>query len=517
MSASLGAFAAPWRYHLDHNGDAKFRDTRKSQFPDYYHRQTAGQIADAGADADADADALITTSQIHSFQLGTGASIYTQSILPAILQARREIILVTCFWAPSDTLTALSNTIAQLAQERERRISQQGVAIEPLRIRICFSSRSLFQKLFHPNSKDGFVYPPHTWPSKLGLPAPEALRAGGIDLQVKTLFFLPFSVMHPKFVVIDRQRAWLPSCNVSWEPWLEGCIEISGSAVAKLMRFYQSVWETHLPALPPDSDARPPSSPELAPSWLTEIQSPASRFSPLSMDAIPTVLLPSSHHQNPCFRPFPWMDDPKPPLTPLNVAVSCLLEVAQRSIYIQTPNLTSAAVIDGILQALGRGVHVTIVTGKSMMLLEQIVTAGTTTARCLKSLIRRYHNLKGSASSAVQSHGGNPSGTNQDVDLEAGRPRLGRLHIAHFRPGLEYQAGGISEEPVQSHLKLTIVDDEYIVLGSGNMDRASWFTSQELGVLFRSVQFANIISSHVDDVLRTRTTPVFESGRARDD
>ncbi|KAK8118072.1 uncharacterized protein PG998_006353 [Apiospora kogelbergensis] len=516
MSAALDAFAAPWKYHLDHNGDSKFRDTRITQFPDYHYQRSVNQ----GTDVDADADTLITTSQIHSFQLGTGASIYTQSILPAILQARREVILVTCFWAASDTLTALSNTIAQLAQGRERLVAQQGAAIEPLRIRICFSSRSLFQKLFHPNSRDGFVYPPHTWPSKLGLPAAQTLRAGAIDLQVKTLFFLPFSVMHPKFVVVDRQRAWLPSCNVSWEPWLEGCVEISGSAVSNLMDFYRNVWESNLPTLQPDSDARPPSSPELAPSWMTEIQSPASRFAPLSMDDVPTVLLPSSHHQNPCFRPFPWMNDPKPPLTPLNVAVSCLLEMAQRSIYIQTPNLTSASVIDGILQALGRGVHVTIVTGKRMMLLEQIVTAGTTTSRCLKSLIRRYHKLKGSPSSLGRPRGGSDAagtGTNQDFDLEAGRPRLGRLHIAHFRPYLEQQETGNSEEPVQSHLKLTIVDDEYTVLGSGNMDRASWFTSQELGVLFRSVQFASIVSNHVNDALKTRTSTVFESGRARDD
>ncbi|KAK7959037.1 uncharacterized protein PG986_003891 [Apiospora aurea] len=508
MTTALDAFVGPWRYHLDHNGDSKFRDTRKTQFPDYYHQRSP-------ADLGADADTLVTTSHIHSFQLGTGASIYTQSILPAILQARREIILVTCFWAQSDTLAALSNTIAQLAQERERLISSQpGAAIEPLRIRICFSSRSLFQKLFHPNSKDGFVYPPHTWPSQLGLPAAEALRAGAIDLQVKTLFFLPFSVMHPKFVIIDRQRAWLPSCNVSWEPWFEGCVDISGSAVSSLMRFYQSVWERDLPSLPADRNTSP-ISPELAPSWLTAIQSPASRFAPLSMESAPTVLLPSSHHQNPCFRPFPWMDDPKPPLTPLNVAISCLLELAQHAIYLQTPNLTSASVIDGILQALGRGVHVTIVAGKNMMLLEQIVTAGTTTSRCLKSLIRRYHNLK--ASSVMQPRRDDASATNLDMDLEAGRPRLGQLRIAYFRRGVDDQAKGVSEEPVQSHLKLTIVDDEYTVLGSGNMDRASWFTSQELGILFRSVQFANVVSGIVNDVLKTRTMTIYESSRPRDD
>ena len=31
-------------------------------------------------------------------------------------------------------------------------------------------------------------------------------------------------------------------------------------------------------------------------------------------------------------------------------------------------------------------------------------------------------------------------------------------------------------------MKCTIVDGEVVVLGSGNMDRASWYTSQEVGV-----------------------------------
>lgn len=50
-------------------------------------------------------------------------------------------------------------------------------------------------------------------------------------------------------------------------------------------------------------------------------------------------------------------------------------------------------------------------------------------------------------------------------------------------------------EPVKSHLKLTVVDDEVTVLGSGNMDRASWFTSQELGVALLSREIAESVLS----------------------
>ena len=35
---------------------------------------------------------------------------------------------------------------------------------------------------------------------------------------------------------------------------------------------------------------------------------------------------------------------------------------------------------------------------------------------------------------------------------------------------------------VKCHIKCTIIDGKVMVLGSGNMDRASWYTSQELGI-----------------------------------
>lgn len=40
--------------------------------------------------------------------------------------------------------------------------------------------------------------------------------------------------------------------------------------------------------------------------------------------------------------------------------------------------------------------------------------------------------------------------------------------------------------PVKLHSKVTIVDGDKILLGSGNMDAASWKTSQELGIFFES-------------------------------
>jgi phosphatidylserine/phosphatidylglycerophosphate/cardiolipin synthase-like enzyme len=72
------------------------------------------------------------------------------------------------------------------------------------------------------------------------------------------------------------------------------------------------------------------------------------------------------------------------------------------------------------------------------------------------------------------------------------------LKIGYFRPVMG--AGG----PVKSHLKLTVVDDEVTVLGSGNMDRASWFTSQELGVALLSKELAEHVKDCVTSGLEDR-------------
>ncbi|KAI1455444.1 phospholipase D/nuclease [Annulohypoxylon moriforme] len=489
---SFPRFKDTWKNSLLENATASC-----DEFPDYHIRNP---------------ESLVTSSQVRSFQLGTGASIYTQSLIPAMLEAKYEIILVTCFWAPSPTLSALKEALEKLAEARREYIRtshSDSDSLSPLRIRICFSSRSLFQKLFHTTSKDGYIYPPSAWSSQLGLPSQEVLEAGLIDLRVKSLFFLPFSVMHPKFLIVDRERAWLPSCNVSWEAWLEGCVEIIGEAVAGLVKFYRHVWDGQLEQLttrdiPDDGSANPLNLDEIE---LPVIPSPVNHFNTFFRGReTATILLPSSHHRNPRFDFIPWRNSPPPPSTPLNQAVLRLLNQAEHSIYMQTPNLTSWAVIDELFEALKRGVNVAIVTSKRLMILEQLVTAGTTTSLCLQSLIRRYKKLEAQRSRPKASCG---------PDLEAQPPPLGFLNIDYFCPDPESQAeckeDGTAEEPVQSHLKLTLVDGQYVVLGSGNMDRASWFTSQELGILFHSRDIASTIGEAVGNVLSGRRESVFSS------
>lgn len=125
-----------------------------------------------------------------------------------------------------------------------------------------------------------------------------------------------------------------------------------------------------------------------------------------------------------------------------------------------------------------------------MMLLEQLFTAGTVTELCVWWLVRRYRRLLRRDKARAGAGGG---------DEERGGKGVGRLRVGYYRPGLFADRDGeeMREEPVKSHLKMTVVDGEVVVLGSGNMDRASWFTSQELGVAFVSREMAGMVAKMV--------------------
>jgi phosphatidylserine/phosphatidylglycerophosphate/cardiolipin synthase-like enzyme len=417
-------------------------------------------------------ECLITTSVPRALFVGTGHSIFTRALLPAILNAKQSVHFVTCYWADSPTLDAFRDSLVKLASSRV----EDGNHTSPLRVTIGFSSSGLFQKLFHTGSRDGHVYPPKQW-AKLGLPDQATLKRGGIELSVKSLFFTPVSVMHPKYLLVDGTRAWIPSCNVSWERWFEGCVEVEGDIVQQLTRFNDHVWRA--PELrdsngalelqqktAPGSALKPGRGQSKRASLMTGgVEGSATQSLRFPETApVPTIFLPSSHHRNPRFSFFPFLSQANPPMTPLNAALLTLISNAQRSIVMVTPNVTSWPVVEALLAALERGVDVQIRTSKAMMLIEQLVTAGTTTAWTLDRLIRKYKAFR-----------------RYSDDPEA-QQTVGRLEVLYYHP-LSGRLGE-EDEPVLSHFKMTMVDEEYLVLGSGNMDRASWWTSQEIGVLF---------------------------------
>ena len=415
----------------------------------------------------------LSSANIGDISLGIGEHVlgtYENSVR----SAQSEVIIVTCFWAKSRSQEQLCASLVALA---DRAIAEGRLVL----VKLCFSSLSLWQKLTHTRSLDGQMYDPRTWISKFGLPDEGTLLkegpAGsiGVDLSVKSIFVAPFSVMHPKFFIIDRKEVLLPSCNVSWENWFEGGLKMTGAIVSDFIRFYLRYWD------------------------LNELQRATNRptsGSSASQDgdcsgAIPAMLLPSPHRAWPNFRPF--LSAPAPPSTPLNNFLLTVFKKATSSLYLQTPNLTSPPVLSTLTSALSRGVDISIVTSTKMMILEQIATAGTVTELCVRKLVRQYNNLIRTHERWLQRPGA----------IEEGRPTPGKLSVHYYQPGPE--AG--EHEPVKSHFKLTIIDQHIVVLGSGNMDRASWYTSQELGVAFFSTKMARNVRSALQKELEGRLGP----------
>lgn len=475
----------------------------------------------------------------------TGFQIYQTSILPAILSAQHEVILITCFWSTaSETLARLRETLLELSRkshalQQQQKKGKKGKELQKkIKVRIGFSSSSVWQKLTHTSSKEGKVYSGEEVFGKRGLLSPlsSSLSSSsssssekeeeknlwrGLDLEIKSIFFLPFSVWHPKFVIVDRKEVWLPSCNVSWEEWFEGGVRVQGEGVVrKFVEFWEENWRSEGDGggdrgegdegeeggeEQDQEDQEDQADQEDQEDF--HHHNPPSPTTTLTLPNIPYKFLPSPHHRNPHFHLFPWQTPSPAPPTPLNLELLHLFTTAHKSIYIQTPNLTCTPVLDALWgAAVERGVQVTIVTSERLMRVEQLVTAGRTTGWCVRGLVKKYQRAMLERERQRQ---------RRMEDLEAGRGgTMGSLRVSYYEPRSEAAAKaktGGDAEPVQSHLKLTVVDEEAIVFGSGNMDRASWYTSQELGVAFYSHGLVTQVMQSLQSALEGRTKLVYDS------
>lgn len=86
---------------------------------------------------------LSNSSSAEDFAAGNGLTIYKSTLLPALETAEHEIILVTCFWAASDTLNSLSSTLINLSN----RCLARPHGSPKLRVWLCLSSRSFFSEI----------------------------------------------------------------------------------------------------------------------------------------------------------------------------------------------------------------------------------------------------------------------------------------------------------------------------------------------------------------------------------
>ncbi|PQE03604.1 phospholipase d transphosphatidylase protein [Rutstroemia sp. NJR-2017a BBW] len=408
-----------------------------------------------------------------SFHLGTGHALYTH-LLPQLLRTtQHSLVLVTCFWASSPTSHLLSSFLRQLSAKATTSANPSS----KIHIRICVSSLSALQKAFHTSSPHGTLLTPET----LGLPALDEIP--GVDLRIKSIFLRPCHVLHGKYIIQDGRNVWFPSAN-------NGDGEGKAIGLAEdLLRYWEGIWDSDgtmslpsapIPLLPSITD---PSSPDLN---TPDLGPGVALLSTLTFQSLPpqtrTLLLPHPHSPyNPLHIFLPSIlfssSNTTPPPTPLNTFLLTHVSTASHSLQIYTPNLTYRPLITALEDALQRGVNIRIVLPRKMMVFEQLLTAGTLSEIEVWRLRRRMNKVAARR------------------DEEMGR--MGGLEVVWF----DAQAVRAADEegrPTKLHLKLTIIDDAITVLGSGNMDRASWVTSQEVGVAV----FSEEVAKRVGEVVR---------------
>lgn len=142
------------------------------------------------------------------------------------------------------------------------------------------------------------------------------------------------------------------------QDWFEGCVQLNGAIVEHFITFWQAYWNsTTERSYGSHSQSVPPNVPYHA-----------------SFEDVACKFLPSPHHRNPDFR-LPWQSCAPPPPTPLNSELLKMFGAAEKEIRIQTPNLTCAAVLDALEDALVRGVTLKVLTSEKLMIL--VCCAGT--------------------------------------------------------------------------------------------------------------------------------------------
>jgi len=388
--------------------------------------------------------------------IGNGL-VTTEYATDFIVQAQQEVLLSTCFWAPSSSLVQLHNVLITL----NARAKQDGRRVS---VRILFSSYSLAQKFL--SFKGVRIWRSKTW-KRLGLPSTDTLEC--LDMTVLSRFKKPFGVMHAKFVIIDRQIVILPSSNISCtilrihltegENWYELAVRLEGEIVHYFVQYFFRYYHPTGASVPQSATSSQPIYPssifrEKYPDLLYSFESPQ----------LPLAFLPSAPSRVGTF-PFSPVHSP----TTL-FQVQAIIQ-ARRTIFIQTPNLTSRAILKAIKRALRNGIHVTLYLPRYMMVLESLVTGWTTTqcsVRWLLSWTRRH----------PETH----------------------LMLEWFQCD-PYQAFPVDGE--KTHIKFMVVDEELVIVGSSNLDRASACTSGEVDVAFVDADLAWGILSAIKAHQRT--------------
>jgi phosphatidylserine/phosphatidylglycerophosphate/cardiolipin synthase-like enzyme len=402
-----------------------------------------------------------------------------------IQEARREVFFVTCVWSPSDFQQSIKNALIELS----KRAGDRG---ERVTVRVIYDQASPWH-MFETHQK----LKPEAYDNKhVQLPKPGEIPH--LDLHVLSLHTVFLGTLHAKFCVVDGKTALIMSNNIEDNQNLEMLTHLEGPIVdsvydTALITWSKTLDETSPPTQPADDeDTRLDEERHLR--LARVIQEMNSRYEGES------CLQATNHQMNldyktqiePAGPEIPHGEEMTPhvwtqtqstvPMAlvsrpsyggldsgetnfPQNEAWLSLVRNAERSVFIQTPDLNAGPLVSALADALARGVEVTYYfcfgyndAG------EMIPGQGGTNEQAARKLIALAHARA------------DPSKVNVD--------NLLRIH-AYVAKDQDHPIH--HSFPARAcHLKLLIVDETVGVQGSGNQDTQSWCHSQELNVMIDS-------------------------------
>ncbi|KAG9254755.1 uncharacterized protein F5Z01DRAFT_93200 [Emericellopsis atlantica] len=426
----------------------------------------------------------------------------------AIVRAKREVLLITSVWQPSCAQILIRDALVELSRR-----SQSNRVV----VRIMFDKAS-FSNVWDPHRPVSEA----EWTSKaIDLPSLEEIP--NVDLDVASYHCVPLGTQHAKFCVVDGTSAMVMSCNMEDNDNMEMMTRLEGNVVQGLRDTALLCWgkslgrdaqglerknsgvevgegelrhvrsndlkpeiknECLVPLMPDQphydvdiaSEIRrvqanhepgrgetplqatnrvlnmmarkqvPPSGPEIAPD---EVFTPY--ITTLTPQDVPIAMVSRS-----AYGPV----DKSNVHVPQNEAWLSLIRNAERSVFIQTPDLNTMPVTEAIVDALTRGVEVTVY------------------------LCFGYND----AGEMIPGQGGTNEQATQRLlaMLPADGPAREKLH-AHDYVGKDQNYPIHASFKARScHVKILIVDDCVGVQGSGNQDTQTWYHSQEVNVMVDS-------------------------------
>ncbi|PYH94204.1 phospholipase D active site motif protein [Aspergillus ellipticus CBS 707.79] len=425
-----------------------------------------------------------------------------------IVRAEKEVILATNFWIHSDASTLVTNAFRELS----RRAGERGGA--KVVVKMVYD-RGDPQQVF----ENHLPVPEKKYTNdKVHLPA--AHEIPHLDLQVVNYHRPIFGTFHSKFMVIDRRIGLLQSSNVQDNDNLEMMQHVEGPIVDGLYDTGLISWGRPLePPLPmldsPAADAPIPchssqqpdyDAPDPAPGALPEltihdehydpdIRREAQRMNGLlqpregetrlaavtrrlntTIQTDTTADAPESSQEAimepylvlPPHDPFPMALVNREPWgapnhssvhTPQNSSFLAAINNAQRSIFIQTPNMNAEPIVLALIEAVKRGVSVT----------------------CYLCL---GYNDAGELLPFQ-------NGTNEMVAHRMYKALETDEHRAQLR--IHNYVAKDQTKPIHNsfkrrscHIKLMIIDESVAIQGNGNLDTQSFYHSQEVNFLLDS-------------------------------